>query len=150
MLCKSKFIKQFYQIYLSSKIYIITVILFDVYLVLWYNSYEIKDISTNLSSIVTVNIDHCPEKYSFHILPHSCGTQNQVLVVVITSDKPSSSCGCDYIQHKKYKPIQGKYERSKKEKTCFSLMFRKQRNFLQFLRLSGNWIDTLYLKIFHT
>ena len=53
-----------------------------------------------MSSLVTVNIDHCPEKYSSHILPHSCGTQNQVLVVVITSDKPSSSCGCDYIQHK--------------------------------------------------
>ena len=47
------------------------------------------------------------------------------------------------------KTIQGKYERSKKEKTCFSLIFWKQRNFLQFLRLSGNWIYTLYLKIFH-
>ena len=110
--------RQFYQISLSLKIYIIKVI-FHTY----YNSYEIKNINRNISSLVTVNIDHCPEKYSFHILPHSCGTQNQVLVVVITSDKPSSSCGCDYIQHKKYKPIQGKYERSKKEKTCFSLIF---------------------------
>ena len=147
MLCKSIFMSQFYQISLSLKIYLIKVIFLKYSSC--YNSYEIKNINTNMSSLVTVNIDHCPEKYSSHILPHSCGTQNQVLVVVITSDKPSSSCGCDYIPHKKWKPIQGKYERSKKEKTCFSLIFWKQRNFLQFLRLSGNWIDTLYLKIFH-
>ena len=86
---------------------------------------KIDKINLHLTCSITVNIDRCPEKYSFQILPHFCERQNQVLVVVITSGGPSSTCRCDYSQHKKSQTDTRKTYKIEDEKTCFSWLILK-------------------------